>query len=50
MDEIIRMFTNNVGNKLTLELANGMVAVIEKKIQAEIDNALQNAENTVEGE
>lgn len=33
MDKIIQMLNNNLGNKITLELANGMLQTIKQVIE-----------------
>lgn len=50
MQEIVNMFQNNIGNKLTVELANGMITLIEKRIKEAEQAAVDNAVNTHEEE
>ena len=50
MQEIIQAFKSNIGNKLTVELANGLITLIEQRMRQEIENAKLDAENQSEDE
>lgn len=50
MQEIIQAFKSNIGNKLTVELANGLITLIEQRMKQEIENSKHSAENQSEDE